>query len=111
MIFISAAEYGILIWLPMYLEEKHFANFEGFISITFSIFNLLGGTLFGLFYEKFPSRKFHFSFNLVAIIIGMGFLILIYLMDMKENQKWTLLVFVGFIGLLIGGLYDCYLAT
>ena len=54
MLFIASTYYGILIWLPMYLQEKNFKNFEGFISISFSFFNFLGAAFLGILYEKFP---------------------------------------------------------
>ena len=79
--------------------------------MTFSIFNLLGGILFGLFFQRFPVRKHHFTFHIVALIIGMSCIFVIYLKNMEESEKWTLLVLVALIGFSIGGLYDCFLTN
>ena len=43
----GAIGHGIMLWLPMYLKDQNFRAFEGYISVSYALFSILGATLFG----------------------------------------------------------------
>ena len=103
---IGATQYGILLWLPTYLEEKGFEDFSGFISICYSAFTVLGVTICSKVYGLTSSRAYHFLAHLVILAVGIVAMMLVYTLDLKSEDKWLMLLLIGVVGFCIGGLYD-----
>ena len=103
---IGATQYGILLWLPTYLEEKGFEDFSGFISICYSAFTVLGVTICSKVYGLTSSRAYHFLAHLVILAVGIMAMMLVYLLDLKPADKWVMLFLIGIAGFCIGGLYE-----
>lgn len=108
--FVGSLEYGFLLWLPMFLEELHFEDFEGYISITFSLFSILGSSIYGWFYQKNFKRINEWRslfFGLVCSLIGV---LILYHLELDVSKKWTVLGLIGFIGFFIGAVYNISMA-
>ena len=80
---IGSTQYGILLWLPMYLEDKGFKDFSGFISICYSISTILGVTLCSKIYGLTSNRTYHFLAHLAILVVGVMALMLVYLLDLE----------------------------
>ena len=103
---IGATQYGILLWLPTYLEEKGFEDFSGFISICYALFTILGVTISSKIYELTSSRACHFLVHLITLALGIMVMMLVYTLDLKPEDKWLMLFLIGIVGFCIGGLYE-----
>ena len=103
---IGATTYGIMLWLPLYLEEKGFEDFSGWISIGYSTCTVLGITICSKVYELASSRLSHFLTHLVILAVGIAAMMLVYVLDLKPDAKWLMLLLIGLVGFCIGGLYE-----
>lgn len=97
-----------MLWLPMYLKDQGFQAFEGYISISYSLFSILGATFFGSVLEKTTSRTYHYIIYLLGICAGMLILVLIYELRLEPSQEWTFLALIGGVGLFSGGMFPIY---
>lgn len=107
-LFLGAGQYGILLWLPMYLQENKYEDFQGYISMTYSACNLIGGTIIGSCFQLTAKRRRHFLAVFLALCFGILALSLIYVFRITPEHKWYLLFLVGCLGLSIGGSFNVY---
>ena len=103
---IGATQYEILLWLPMYLEEKDFEEFSGLISICYAFFTILSVTTCSKVYGLTSSRAHHFLTHLVILAVGILAMMLVYNLNLKPEDKWLMLLLIGVVGFCIGGLYE-----
>ena len=92
----------------MYLEENGFKDFQGYITIAYSAFSMVGSALTGKIYEIIDSRKVHFIVQIWLTIFGLLPLVFIYLFHFSEEEKWGLLGLIGLTGFCNGALYNMY---
>ena len=90
----------------MYLEENNFKDFEGYISIFFSLGTMTGSTLIGLFYEQTDKRTYHFLITIAGLVLGLIPLLVIYFFKLTQDQQWLLLFLILIVGIGFGGCYN-----
>ena len=105
---LAALEFGILLWLPMYLKESGFHDFQGYITIAYSLFSLAGSSLTGKIYETIENRRIHFLIQIWLTIFGLLPLLIIYLSHFHEEEKWGLVALIGLAGFCNGALRNMY---
>ena len=103
----GATQFGLLLWLPTYLEKAGFKEFEGYILISFGVFSLIGGSVIGVIYEKTNNRIVHLVVHLILLLIGEGILLIVYLTNASEN-KWMMLGLFGVSRLCLGATFNIY---
>ena len=92
----------------MYLEENGFQDFQGYITIAYGAFSMIGSSLTGKIYEIIESRKTHFFIQIWLAIFGLVPLMIIYLFKFSDAEKWELLCLIGMTGFCNGALFNMY---
>ena len=92
----------------MYLKDSGFKDFQGYISICYSVFTILGTVFTGNFFERTTNRVWHFVVAIIELAVSFVCLLLIYRLSLTIEEKYTLLVLVGLTGFCLGALFEIY---
>jgi sugar phosphate permease len=105
-LFSGASTYGVLLWLPMFLEGAGFEDFEGYISMTYSISTIIGTTILGKLYEITHKSRYHLMINCGTILLSIISFILIKSIPLEPSQKFVVLLLVGVVGFSMGSTFN-----
>lgn len=93
--------YGLLFWLPTYLDNKGLAEQKGYISSMVDVGSFIGGMFVGYLGDKYSYRSLFLS-PLFLVASGVMFIVSFALTDVG----WTYYVALLLIGLMLGGPYN-----
>lgn len=102
-VFVYALRYGVLNWIPVFLQEKHHVGIDGGL-VGFGAFELagiLGTILCGLISDK-VFRGYRSGAGMLFCIGVTGFVLVYWLLPVG-TPTWLLILIVAFIGGLIYG--------
>jgi sugar phosphate permease len=95
---VKSAEYGLLFWLPKFLNEKGLKGVSAYISTVFDLANFIGGILLGIASDVYRKRGIIICPSLYVSALCMAVIILF--LD-KEAGLYFLMIFL--VGFTIGG--------
>ena len=96
-------------WLPMYLNQEEFEEFEGYITISLIGFTIVGTMVCKQIYSLNLSRKTQLLVHLILITVGILSLLIIFISNLTPHQKWIFLLLIGIVGFTLGSLFNFYL--
>lgn len=98
---VKGCVYGLLFWLPTYLDNKGLAHEKGYIASMIDLGSFVGGLIVGYLGDLYSYRAL-FLTPLLIISAAMMFIVSFALTDVA----WTYYAALLFIGLMMGGPYN-----
>ena len=94
------ATYGLMLWLPMYLQMNGYGDYQTAItSSTFDIGNVIGGVIIGYLSDLMYSRRTPLAG--LSILLATGMMIL--MIFISPTALVPFLAYIFFLGTLLGG--------
>lgn len=93
--------YGILFWLPTFLEHKNLGNEKGYISDMIDLGALVGGAIVGILVDYFDKRSIFLSPLLFVCSI-----VMFVISFAGSDAAWVYYLGMLLIGILLGGPYN-----
>jgi len=98
---VKSSSYGMLFWLPLYLDSNGLNPWSSSISSMFSYGTFLGGIITGFISDHFNKRTVILS----PFLLSASFLMLVVFIFLAESPVPYYFV-IFFIGILLGGPYN-----